>query len=58
MDIYELTENALFEFWKVVADKFPNATGGELSIDMSISLSNIAEQAITQWIELNVKGNN
>jgi hypothetical protein len=49
-----LTDEALDAFWQVIANHFPQATGGELSIDRTIRLQVVAEEAIEEWIKQNV----
>ncbi len=41
-------------FWQVIADGFPTATHGDLSIDRTIAFSLIATEAVEEWIDNNV----
>lgn len=54
----KIVDDALFEFWKSVAEKFPMATVGDVSFDLVMELNLIAHKAVENWIENNVKGAN
>jgi hypothetical protein len=41
-------------FWKVVIEKFPEASNGDLSPDTAVRLSIAAHEAIAEWIKTNV----
>lgn len=49
-----LTEDALEAFWAVVAQRYPQASSGDLPIDISLDLQGLAELAIATWIQSNV----
>jgi len=49
-----LADEALDSFWQVIVNHYSHATGGELSIDRTIRLQIVAEEAIGEWIEQNV----
>ena len=53
-DIRTLADAALDAFWQVVAERFPTAYTGDLSIDRTIRLLCAAEYAIREWIDNNV----
>ena len=57
MNIERITQDALFDFWKSVADKFPNSTGGDVAIELVLDLEIIATKAIKNWIENNTDFN-
>lgn len=42
-------------FWKVVAERFPEATAGDLEIGTSAHLSTAMEEAVKEWVGLNVQ---
>ena len=48
----------LFDFWKSIADQFPNATNGGVDIGLLLDFEIIATKAVKNWIENNVKGAN
>ena len=49
-EIRELTDDAMHAFWQVIAERFPQATTGDLSIDRTIRHSAAAEEAVREWI--------
>jgi hypothetical protein len=49
-----LADEALDAFWEVIARRFPQARFGDLSIDRTIRLQCVAEEAIAEWIDNNV----
>ncbi len=46
-------EEALDAFWEVIAEKFPQATTGDLSPLASIHLQIAAEKAVDEWVNCN-----
>jgi hypothetical protein len=53
-DIKDVIEAADLAFWKVVADNYPDAESGDLSIDRTIKLSEAQRYAVDEWVENNV----
>lgn len=53
----DLADQALDAFWQVIAQRFPEAKTGDLSIDRTLHLHAAAEQAIEEWIANNVPDN-
>jgi hypothetical protein len=53
-DIKDVIEAADLAFWKVVADNYPDAVSGDLSIDRTIALSEAQKEAVEEWVENNV----
>ena len=49
-----LAEDAMQAFWAVVADRFPDASTGDLSIERTIALTITAQAAIREWVQNNV----
>ena len=49
-----LAEDAMQAFWSVVAESFPEATTGDLSIERTIALTLTAQAAIREWVQNNV----
>lgn len=49
-----LAEDAMQAFWAVVAERFPEATTGDLSIERTIALEITAQAAIREWVQNNV----
>ena len=49
-EIRELTDNAMQAFWQVIAERFPQATAGDLSIDRTIRFGVAGEEAVREWI--------
>lgn len=54
IDLRTLTQEAEDAFWQVVVQHYPEAKSGDLSPWTSFQLSQIAEQAIAEWIYANV----
>jgi hypothetical protein len=52
-ELHELTERAMNAFWQVIADRFPQATTGDLSIDRTVRLHVAVEEAVREWINNN-----
>ena len=52
-----LAEDAMQAFWAVVAERFPEATTGDLSIERTIALTITAQAAIREWVQNNVPEN-
>lgn len=52
-EIRQTAEAALDAFWAAVAQRFPNATSGDLSPHSHSTLQRAAEQAIADWMALN-----
>jgi hypothetical protein len=50
----QLTDDALFAFWQGIAERFPEATTGELSPWPTMKLQIAAETAVEEWIDNNV----
>lgn len=50
----ELTSAALDAFWHLVAQNFPEAVTGDLSLLAIIRLEEAALYAVTEWVENNV----
>jgi hypothetical protein len=53
-ELRNLVQEAEQAFWQVVVARYPQAKTGDLSIDMTFRLSMAAENAIEEWIYLNV----
>jgi hypothetical protein len=53
-ELRELVSNAEEAFWRVIADHFPHARTGDLSIDQTIRFSMIATESVEEWILNNV----
>ena len=49
-----LADEALDAFWQVIVKHFPQATSGDLAIDLTMILQLAAETAIKEWIANNV----
>ena len=49
-DVADLAEEA---FWAVVAEKFPEATHGDLYFDAEITFREKCEEIITLWVACN-----
>jgi len=47
-------EKAKFAFWKTVAESYPEATSGDLSLGAVIALRESAYVAVKEWVENNV----
>ncbi len=54
IDLSTLTQEAEDAFWQVVVQHYPEATSGDLSPWTSFQFSQVAEQAIAEWIYANV----
>lgn len=48
-----VAEEALFAFWEVVANAYPDATGGEFGIGETVDMCVEAEGFIAHWLDLN-----
>ena len=48
--IQALTGVALHAFWRIVAEQYPRAETGDLSIERSIALHASARAAVTEWV--------
>jgi hypothetical protein len=53
-DLRKLTDQALDGFWEVIANRFPQATSGDLAPWPTIQLQIAAENAVQEWIGNNV----
>jgi hypothetical protein len=53
-DLRELVNDAEVAFWQVIAERFPQARTGDLSIDLTIRFSIVATDAAEAWIACNV----
>lgn len=53
-DLESLVEQASDAFWAVVADRFPDATTGDLSPGRTIAFDNAAAEAVAEWVGNNV----
>jgi hypothetical protein len=53
-ELRELTQAASDAFWQVVVQRFPQAETGDLSIDLTCKLTVAAENAVEEWVDLNV----
>lgn len=42
-------------FWRVVAERFPRATSGDLDPGMSSELTRVMTLAVAEWINSNVR---
>ncbi len=50
----EVASDAQFAFWAIVAERFPEATTGDLSPAMSHKLDCVMGEALTEWIDNNL----
>lgn len=52
-NLEEITQLALDEFWSVVADAFPDAKSGDLSVERTFQLDKAAQEAVQEWVRNN-----
>jgi len=53
-ELHDLIEEADIAFWAVIANHFPEAKTGDLSIDRTIRLTIAEQAAVKEWIANNV----
>ena len=52
--IDSLAEDAMLAFWAVVAQRFPEATTGDLSVERTVALEMAATAAVRECVQNNV----
>jgi len=52
--IERATESAVFEFWRAVADLFPEANSGDIDPLLDFEFNQKAEEIVGQWFRWNV----
>ena len=48
------TEQALFEFWQVIANFFPEADSGDIDPLLDFEFNQKAQEIVEQWFQWNV----
>jgi hypothetical protein len=48
------TESALFEFWRVIAESFPEADSGDIDPLSNFQFNQEAEKIVSEWFNWNV----
>ena len=51
--IKDAIEDAELAFWAVIADRFPEATSGDLSVERTIGLDQMMHSAVNEWVDNN-----